>query len=126
MLRDVDREHIDMMVLYPSLGFCILRLDDPDFATRLARFYNQWIGDYCAPTNGWLRGGGVTSMERGQVAIDITNGVKELGIAVTLIPPVLNASNLDHPYLGPFYAATVERGMAISIHARYPFAADWC
>ncbi|UKN43077.1 hypothetical protein MLPF_3208 [Mycobacterium lepromatosis] len=117
VLGDVDCEHIDTIVLlYPSLGLCILSFEDRDFASRLARFYNQWIADCCAPTKGWLRGVGVIWMEHGQVVIDITRNAKELGIAATLVPPVLNARNLEHPDLGPFYAAIVERGMPLSMH----------
>ena len=43
---DADRDHIDTMVLYPSLGLCVPSLEDPDFAAGFARLYNQWIADY--------------------------------------------------------------------------------
>ena len=32
VLGDADRDHIDTMVLYPSLGLCVPSLEDPEFA----------------------------------------------------------------------------------------------
>ena len=65
MLGDADRDHIDTMVLYPSLGLCAPSLEDPEFAAGFARLYNQWIADYCASTGGRLRGVAVTPIEHG-------------------------------------------------------------
>ncbi len=50
VVQDADRDHIDTMVLYPSLGLCAPSLEDPDFAAGFARLYNEWIADYCAST----------------------------------------------------------------------------
>src|SRR5689334_13706297 len=43
VLGDADRDHIDTMVLYPSLGLCVPSLEDPELAAGFARLYNQWI-----------------------------------------------------------------------------------
>src|ERR1700750_3298478 len=37
-----DRDQIDTMVLYPSLGLCAPTLEDLEFAAGFARLYNQW------------------------------------------------------------------------------------
>ncbi|MBW0016171.1 MAG: amidohydrolase [Mycobacterium sp.] len=116
VLGDADRDHIDAMVLYPSLGLCVPSLEDPEFAAGFARLYNQWIADYCAPTGGRLRGVAVAPVEHGAVAIDIMTEAKELGLVAVLVPPALRTRNLDHPDLDPFYAAAVELGMPLGIH----------
>ena len=116
VLADADRDHIDTMVLYPSLGLCAPSLEDPEFAAGFARLYNQWVADYCRPTNGRLSGVAVTPIEHGQVAIDIMREAKNLGLAATLLPPALKTRNLDHPDLDSFYAAAVEIGMPLGIH----------
>ncbi len=116
VLGDAQRDHIDTMVLYPSLGLCAPTLEDPEFAAGFARLYNQWVADYCAPTKGRLRGVAVTPIEHGQVAIDIMREAKDLGLVATLIPPALKTRNLDHPDLDPFYAAAVELEMPLGIH----------
>ncbi|OOK77456.1 amidohydrolase family protein [Mycobacterium kansasii] len=116
VLGDADRDHLDTMVLYPSLGLCVPSLENPDFAAGFARLYNQWIADFCAPSNGRLRGVAVTPIEHGQVAIDIMAEAKDLGLVATLVPPALKTRNLDHPDLDPFYAAAVELQMPLGIH----------
>ena len=116
MLGDADRDQIDTMVLYPSLGLCAPTLEDPEFAAGFARLYNQWIADYCAPSNGRLRGIAVTPIEHGEVAIDVMREAKDLGLVATHIPPALKTRNLDHPDLDRFYAAAVELDMPLGIH----------
>lgn len=116
VLGDADRDHIDTMVLYPSLGLCVPSIETPEVATGFARLYNEWIADFCAPTNGRLRGVGVTPIEHGQSAIDIMTEAKELGLVAILVPPALKTRNLDHPDLDPFYSAAVELDMPLGIH----------
>lgn len=116
VLGDAGRDHIDTMVLYPSLGLGIPTLRDPEFAAGFARFYNQWIADYCAASNGRLRGIAVTPLELGETAIDILREAKALGLVATHIPPALRTRNLDHPDLDPFYAAAVELDMPLGVH----------
>src|SRR5438270_12237689 len=87
VLGDADRDHINTMVLYPSLGLCAPSLEDPEFAAGFARLYNQWIADYCRPTHGRLRGIAVTPIEHGAVAIDVMREAKDLGLVATHIPP---------------------------------------
>jgi uncharacterized protein len=116
VLGDADRDQIDTMVLYPSLGLCTPTLEDPKFAAGFARLYNEWIADYCRSSNGRLHGIAVTPIEHGEVAIEIMREAKDLGLVATHIPPALKTRNLDHPDLDPFYAAAVELGMPLGIH----------
>ena len=116
VLGDADRDQIDTMVLYPSLGLCTPTLEDTEFAAGFARLYNEWIADYCASSGGRLRGIAVTPIEHGDVAIDIMREARDLGLVATHIPPALKSRNLDHPDLDPFYAAVVELGMPLGIH----------
>ncbi len=58
----MDAEGLDMAVLYPSRGLFVLGLDsveqvgpdglEPEYATAIARAYNNWMKDFCdvAPT----------------------------------------------------------------------------
>lgn len=116
VMRDADRDHIDAMVLYPSLGLCTPSLEDPEFAAGFARLYNGWIADYCKPTKGRLRGVAVTPIEHGQVAIDIMREAKALGLVATMVPPALKTRNLDHPDLDVFYSAAEELDMPLGVH----------
>ncbi len=97
VLGDADRDQIDTMVLYPSLGLCAPTLEDPDFAAGFARLYNQWIADYCGTSNGRLRGIAVTPIEHGDVAIDVMREAKDLGLVATHIPPALRPATSTTP-----------------------------
>lgn len=116
VLRDADRDHIDVMVLYPSFGLCAPSIEDPEFAAGFSRLYNSWIADYCKPSQGRLHGVAVAPVEHGAVAIDIMREAKDLGLVATMIPPALKTRNLDHPDLDRFYAAAVELDMPLGVH----------
>src|SRR5690242_12559355 len=116
VLGDADRDHIDTMVLYPSLGLCVPSLEDPELAAGFARLYNQWIAAYCAESDGRLRGIAVTPIEHGDVAVDVMREAKDLGLVATHIPPALKTRNLDHPDLDRFYSAAEEMDMPLGIH----------
>ena len=47
-LRDMDREGVDVAVLFPTVGLYITWQDDLDPALRAAicRAYNNWLADY--------------------------------------------------------------------------------
>jgi predicted TIM-barrel fold metal-dependent hydrolase len=48
-LRDMDREGIDVSVLFPTIGLYIMWRDDidPELSAAICRAYNTWLGEYC-------------------------------------------------------------------------------
>lgn len=44
----MDKEGLDVAILFPTRGLCVLGIDglDPDFATAIARAYNDWLHDF--------------------------------------------------------------------------------
>ena len=56
----MDKEGLDVAILYPSRGLFVLAVDglDPELATAIAKAYNDWMSDFCqvAPKpNVWRR-----------------------------------------------------------------------
>src|SRR5918998_6861698 len=57
-LDAMDAEGLDLAVLFPSRGLFVLGLDsveaigpdglEPEFASAIARAYNDWLADFCA------------------------------------------------------------------------------
>ena len=47
-LRDMDTEHIDISVLFPTGGFGVTQLPEKDYAAAFCRGYNDWIASVCA------------------------------------------------------------------------------
>ena len=72
----MDAEGLDMAVLYPSRGLFVLGLDsveqvgpdglEPEYATAIARAYNDWMKDFCdvAPDSHVRRGHGRAARRR--------------------------------------------------------------
>ena len=48
-LRAMDKEGLDVAILYPSRGLFVLAVDglDPELATAIAKAYNDWAYDFC-------------------------------------------------------------------------------
>lgn len=47
VIADADREGIEVMVCYPSLGIGATAFDDIDFADDFARRWNRWAARFC-------------------------------------------------------------------------------
>ncbi len=116
MLRDADREGIDRMVLYPSLGIAIPGFEDPVFGGEIARLYNHFIGDWCRDSDGRLFGVGVVPIEDVDQSVAMLGEIVEKGLVAVMLPPALRDRNLDHPDLDPFYASAAEAGLPLGIH----------
>ena len=57
-LHAMDREGLDMAVLYPSRGMPVAGVDytDGKFAAAIARAYNNWLADFCKADQTRLKG----------------------------------------------------------------------
>src|ERR1700753_3358941 len=86
VLGDADRDHIDTMVLYPSMRLCPPSRGDPGSAPGFARHYNQWIADFCAPAGGRLRGVAVAPVEHGQAANEVKWDAKDFWTVDSTVP----------------------------------------
>jgi predicted TIM-barrel fold metal-dependent hydrolase len=115
-LRDADREGIDRMVLFPSMGLAVPSFADLAFAAGFARLYNEYIAEWCSGSGGRLLGVATCPIEDVAASIRILEEAKELGLVCMHVPPALRARNLDHEDLDPFYARAAELGMPLGIH----------
>ena len=116
MLRDADREKIDRMVLYPSMGLAVPTFHDLRFAAEFAALYNDFIADWCKRSGGRLYGVAAVPIEDVQASIRMMAEAKKQGLVATLVPPALRERNLDHPDLDPFYAAAADLDMPLGVH----------
>ena len=116
VLADADREGIDQMVLFPSLGLGVGSIADPAFAAEFARLYNRFIADYCKQGGGRLFAPAVVPLQNLEAAIEIAREAKELGLVGAVVPPALADRNLDHPSLDPFYAAAAALDLPLGVH----------
>jgi predicted TIM-barrel fold metal-dependent hydrolase len=46
-LRDMDKEGIEVSVLFPTSGFAVTQMAEKDYAAAFCRGYNNWIASVC-------------------------------------------------------------------------------
>ncbi len=116
VVRDADREGIDQMVLFPSLGLGVPGFEDAGFAAEFARLYDGWIADFCRQGGGRLHGVAVVPIEDVEASVKVMAEARQAGCVCTVVPPALKTRNLDHPDLDPFWAAAQDLDMAVGVH----------
>ncbi len=75
-LRDMDKEGIEVSVLFPTGGFAVSRLPEKDYAAAFCRGYNNWIASVCNESPR-LEGVGLVPFQ------DVPAAVKEVNRAIT-------------------------------------------
>jgi predicted TIM-barrel fold metal-dependent hydrolase len=124
-ITDMDRDGIDVAVLYPSLALFfgpvdpIPALHDLDFVTDCQRAYNQWVAEYCAPYPDRLFGiATVPLQDPARAGAEAERAVTELGLkGVTVRPsPYVDELPLNHSVYDPFWAACQELDVPVAFH----------
>src|SRR5919197_555675 len=109
-LTAMDREGIDVTVLYPSRGLFVHSISDldPAFSEAIARAYNDWLADFCRDGDP-RRMYGAAMLPIHDVAASIREArraVRDLGFkAVFLRPnPPRRGIYWHHPGFDPLWA----------------------
>jgi predicted TIM-barrel fold metal-dependent hydrolase len=125
-LEFLDGVAIESTVLYPTAGLAFGIIQDPTWATAVARAYNNWFTDRFFRVSSRLRGVALLPLQ------DVPEAVKELGRAVTelgMVGAVLPANNgelgvrkaLGHPDFWPIYAAAERLDVPLAVHGAPSF-----
>ena len=119
-LEAMDEEGIDLAVLYPSRGLNALSIPDmePEFASAIARAYNNWLYEFCQADPSKLMGAGMVSVFNIDDAIsEAQRCVKQLGFrAVFLRANIVNGHNWHDPYYEPLWSALEELNVPLGFH----------
>jgi predicted TIM-barrel fold metal-dependent hydrolase len=118
VIADAEREGIEVMVAYPSLGLGASTFDDLDFAEDFARRWNRWAARFCAAApEGRLRAVGIVPLQDPARARRLLDEIGQLGLVGVTVPPALrDGRNLDHPTLEPFWEAAGASGLPVGVH----------
>jgi hypothetical protein len=91
-LDTLDRVGLESTVLYPTAGLAFAMIQDPEWATALARAYNNWFSHLYHGRSKRLRGMALVPLQ------SVPDAVKELRRAVTelgMLGAVLPANDAD-------------------------------
>jgi predicted TIM-barrel fold metal-dependent hydrolase len=127
-LEAMDREGVDLAVLFPSRGLFVLGLDsveqmgadglEPAFATAIARAYNDWLADFVAAAPERLFGAAMVAPHEISAAVEETRRcVSEYGFkAVFLAPGTVNRRPWHDPVYDPLWAECERLGVPVAFH----------
>jgi uncharacterized protein len=124
----MDREGLDLAVLFPSRGLFVLGLDsvdmigpdglEPAYASAIARAYNDWLAEFCAHAPDRMFGAAMVAPHDVDGAVlEARRCVEELGFkAVFLAPGCVNRRPWHHPAYDPLWREIERLDVPLSFH----------
>jgi uncharacterized protein len=116
----MDKEGLDVAVLFPTRGLCVLGIDglDPDFATAIARAYNDWLHDFANTDPERMYG--VTMV----APHDVTSAIEEIRRTVNdygfrgifMRPNHVNGKKWSDPYYDPLWEECQKLNLPVGFH----------
>lgn len=117
-VADIDREGIDVMVIYPTKGLFFYGIKDVAANAALCDAYNRWASDQFATAPDRLIGPClVPQIDPALSAKMATDALGKTGIkGVMLRPNPIGGRNLDHPAFEPLWRLMEEAGAPLILH----------
>jgi uncharacterized protein len=118
-LEDMDKEGIDVSVLYPTLFLGIQSEPDVEFADVQCRAYNDWLSDHVAGSGGRLWGAAVVPQQDiERAAREIRRAAKLPGIKAVFIRPnpTEDWKPFNHHIYDPIWKASCDAGLPLGLH----------
>ena len=119
-LEAMDVEGLDIAVLFPTRGLHTLAEPnmEPRFAAALARAYNDWMYDFCAPNPDRLLGAAMVSpFDMDDAVAEVKRAATELGFkAVFMRSNQMSDKPWHDTFFDPLWSALEEYDMAIGFH----------
>jgi len=119
-LRVMDDEHIDVALLYPTIGISWEGLvQDAKLATAYTRAYNRWLVDFCSHDRKRLVPIAHVSLIDPEGAVGELERARKDGCAGVYLspdPPARGGRQLDDPAFAPFWARVQDLDMPVAFH----------
>jgi len=124
-IKDMDREGIDVAVLFATVVSSFCALKSVAFETAMIRAYHRWLADYCAAYPSRLLGVAVVPMrDPARAAEVIRECARERWCAGVYLSGHVGDRLLDHPGFQPIWQACEETDLPACFHggtARPPY-----
>jgi predicted TIM-barrel fold metal-dependent hydrolase len=114
-LADMDRQGVDVQVIYPTL-FLVYLTDDVDLEVALCAAYNDWLASVWAQSNNRIRWTAVLPLRSREASIEQLRAAREHGAVGVFFRGVERDRTLDDPYFFPIYEEAQALDLPICIH----------
>jgi predicted TIM-barrel fold metal-dependent hydrolase len=119
-LRDMDREGIDVSVLFPTLGLYIMWRDDidPELSAAICRAYNTWLAEYCSYDKKRLYGVALLPLQDPARAVtELKHAREKLGlVGIFWRPNKFCGRTLSSPDYFRIYETASDLGVVVCVH----------
>jgi predicted TIM-barrel fold metal-dependent hydrolase len=118
-LRAMDKQGIDAVVLYPSIGLFVPFLPalTPSQSADACRAYNDWMASYVATEPARMTGVALVPLADVDLAVQEVKRAHDLGLVGVLARPNhLYGRNLGDAAYDPLWSACVDLHMTVSVH----------
>lgn len=115
-LRAMNREGIDMAILYPTIALGAMGPNPPGAAAALRHAYNAWLHDFCSYEPSRLKMNAMIAVHDIDVAVAEVKRAKDLGAVSFFMDPRPNDPGYDDPAYEPIWTEAERLDLAIGFH----------
>ncbi|MEC9248711.1 MAG: amidohydrolase family protein [Pseudomonadota bacterium] len=119
-LKVMDREGIDISLLYPTVGICWEgKTNDGELAAAYTRAYNRWLVDFCSYNRQRLIPiAHISLLDPGLAVKEIKRAAKDGCKGIFLSPDLKSRGmrHFDHPELRKVWATAQDLSLPVSFH----------
>ena len=120
-LADMAVDGVDGQILYPTVGFWLYGIEDPDLVYASFEAYNNWVRDFTEGNEKYFGGVGFLCLDDIDRAIGEMTRCKEMGMPAVNIPLHPDPNDPEQrPYSGDYYdrfwAAAQDLDMPLVMH----------
>src|SRR5499433_2302731 len=120
-LLAMNKEGLDLAVLFPTSGMYVIAFDtmDADFAAAASRAYNDWLHDFiqAGDPRRMFGAAALSPHDVSSAVAEARRAVRELGMkAIFLRPNIYDGRPWHDPYYDPLWATCQELNVAIGFH----------
>jgi len=117
-IKALDKEGIDVAVLYPTAALGIGAVREPDFAAALCRAYNDFVYDRFMKQSDRLKGVAIVPFQNVPEAVkEVRRAVTKLGMVGVMLPAVGLRLPLGRQEYWPIYEEAEKDNVAVAVHA---------
>ena len=115
-LRDMDKEQIDISVLFPTSSFAVTQLPEKDYAAAYCRGYNDWIASVCAESPRLKAVGLVPFQDVDAACKEVQRAVVDLGLVGITVATFGLKEHAGQAQFWPIYQELEKLNVPLLIH----------